>query len=115
MGGDGLLLAVDDEGQRGDPLPRLEARPADEQRRAGADRQLLRERCVEADVQGGCERIGRSRLAALVNYQRLYEYRFRGVDQKAREAVWREIGPFIHARLGSPDRVLDPAAGAASS
>jgi SAM-dependent methyltransferase len=46
-----------------------------------------------------------------VNYQRLYEYRFRGVDQAARAAVWSEIGPFVHRRLGSPDRVLDPAAG----
>jgi SAM-dependent methyltransferase len=46
-----------------------------------------------------------------VNYQRLYEYRFRGVDQSARAAVWSEIGPFVHRRLGSPERVLDPAAG----
>jgi SAM-dependent methyltransferase len=46
-----------------------------------------------------------------LNYQRLYEYRFRNVDQRAREAVWSEIGPFIHRRLGSPDRLLDPAAG----
>src|ERR1044071_3157704 len=46
-----------------------------------------------------------------VNHQRLYEYRFRDVDQHAREAVWSEIGPYVHRRLGSPDRVLDPAAG----
>jgi SAM-dependent methyltransferase len=46
-----------------------------------------------------------------VNFQRLYEYRFRAVDQAARAAVWNEIGPFVHRRLGSPDRVLDPAAG----
>ena len=46
-----------------------------------------------------------------MNFQRLYEYRFRDVDQQAREAVWREIGPFAHRLLGSPDRVLDPAAG----
>jgi SAM-dependent methyltransferase len=46
-----------------------------------------------------------------VNHQRLYEYRFRDVDQQARAAVWREIGPFVHRRLGSPQRVLDPAAG----
>jgi SAM-dependent methyltransferase len=46
-----------------------------------------------------------------VNHQRLYEYRFRDVDQRGREAVWSEIGPYIHRRLGSPDRMLDPAAG----
>jgi SAM-dependent methyltransferase len=46
-----------------------------------------------------------------VNHQRLYEYRFRDVDQRSREAVWSEIGPYVHRRLGSPDRVLDPAAG----
>ena len=46
-----------------------------------------------------------------MNHQRLYEYRFRGIDQDARAAVWREIGPYVHARLGAPDRVLDPAAG----
>jgi ubiquinone/menaquinone biosynthesis C-methylase UbiE len=46
-----------------------------------------------------------------MNYQRLYEYRFRGVDQAARAAVWREIAAYIHRELGHPDRVLDPAAG----
>lgn len=46
-----------------------------------------------------------------MNHQRLYEYRFRDVDQRSREAVWSEIGPFVYRRLGSPERVLDPAAG----
>jgi SAM-dependent methyltransferase len=46
-----------------------------------------------------------------VNYQRLYEYRFRGIDQRAREEVWREIALYLHGRLGAPERVLDPAAG----
>jgi SAM-dependent methyltransferase len=46
-----------------------------------------------------------------MNYQRLYEFRFRDVDQGARAAVWREIAPFIHEQLGRPERVLDPAAG----
>jgi hypothetical protein len=50
-------------------------------------------------------------LTALMNYQRLYEFRFRDVDQTARVAVWREIAPFIHEQLGRPQRVLDPAAG----
>jgi SAM-dependent methyltransferase len=46
-----------------------------------------------------------------VNYQRLYEYRFRDVAQSARRDVWEEIAAFVHAQLGSPERVLDPAAG----
>jgi SAM-dependent methyltransferase len=46
-----------------------------------------------------------------VNFERLYAYRFRDVDQRAREEVWSEVGPFVHRRLGSPDRVLDAAAG----
>ena len=46
-----------------------------------------------------------------IDYQRLYEYRFRGVDQRTRQAVWSEIAPFIHRLMGSPKRILDPAAG----
>jgi SAM-dependent methyltransferase len=46
-----------------------------------------------------------------MDYQRLYEYRFRNVDQDARVAVWREIAIYIHMRLGRPEIVLDPAAG----
>jgi hypothetical protein len=46
-----------------------------------------------------------------MNYQRLYTFRFREVDQAARVAVWREVAPFIHKQLGRPQRVLDPAAG----
>jgi SAM-dependent methyltransferase len=46
-----------------------------------------------------------------VNYRRLYEYRFRDVDQSTRAAVWGEIAPFIHDLMGRPDAVLDPAAG----
>jgi ubiquinone/menaquinone biosynthesis C-methylase UbiE len=46
-----------------------------------------------------------------LNYQRLYEYRFRGIDQGARDAVWREIAAHVYGELGRPDRVLDPAAG----
>jgi SAM-dependent methyltransferase len=46
-----------------------------------------------------------------INYQRLYAYRFRDVDQASREAVWREIARYVHARMGAPAVVLDPAAG----
>lgn len=46
-----------------------------------------------------------------MDYERIYRYRFRDTDQRARVAVWREIAAFVHAQLGSPERVLDPAAG----
>jgi hypothetical protein len=46
-----------------------------------------------------------------VNYKRLYSYRFRNVDQASRIAVWKEISPHVHSVMGSPERVLDPAAG----
>src|ERR1700756_40076 len=46
-----------------------------------------------------------------MNYERLYEYRFRNVDQGARVAVWGEIASYIHEQLGRPGVVLDPAAG----
>jgi hypothetical protein len=46
-----------------------------------------------------------------IDYQRLYEFRFRDVDQSARIRVWDEIAPFIHEQIGRPQRVLDPAAG----
>jgi hypothetical protein len=46
-----------------------------------------------------------------MNYQRLYEFRVRDVDQAARAAVWREVAAHIYEQLGRPRRVLDPAAG----
>lgn len=46
-----------------------------------------------------------------IDYQRLYAFRFRDVDQAARQAVWREIAPVVHRWMGSPRVVLDPAAG----
>lgn len=46
-----------------------------------------------------------------MNYERLYAYRFRDVDQDGRIAVWGEIGPHVHGLMGSPQKVLDPAAG----
>jgi len=46
-----------------------------------------------------------------INYERLYSYRFRDVDQASREAVWREIACYVYTRMGEPEAVLDPAAG----
>jgi SAM-dependent methyltransferase len=49
--------------------------------------------------------------ASGIDYERLYAYRFRDVDQASRQAVWNEIARYIHQRLGEPGSVLDPAAG----
>ena len=46
-----------------------------------------------------------------MNYERIYEYRFRDIDQSARAAVWSEIAPHVHGLMGKPKAVLDPAAG----
>jgi Methyltransferase domain len=46
-----------------------------------------------------------------MDYERVYQYRFREVNQGAREAVWPPIAQFVHDQLGRPRRVLDPAAG----
>jgi hypothetical protein len=52
-----------------------------------------------------------ARPIAGINYERLYDYRFRDVDQAGRQAVWREIASYVHSRMDRPQRILDPAAG----
>ena len=46
-----------------------------------------------------------------MNYQRLYQYRFRNVPQERREDIWGVIADFLYAQLGAPATLLDPAAG----
>lgn len=46
-----------------------------------------------------------------MNYERLYRYRFQGIDQQQRTAVWNEIAPHVYSVMGNPSTVLDPAAG----
>jgi ubiquinone/menaquinone biosynthesis C-methylase UbiE len=46
-----------------------------------------------------------------MNYDRIYEYRFKGIDKAAKQAVWKEISLWIYERMGKPRSVLDPAAG----
>jgi hypothetical protein len=46
-----------------------------------------------------------------MNYERLYDYRFKDIDQARRQAVWREIAAYLYEVLGRPKRVLDPAGG----
>jgi hypothetical protein len=46
-----------------------------------------------------------------MDLERLYEYRFRHIDQGRREAVWGEIAPHVWELMGRPQRLIDPAAG----
>jgi len=50
-------------------------------------------------------------MSSSINFERLYEYRFKGVDQASRQAVWNEISADIFQRMGRPSVVLDPSAG----
>ena len=38
-----------------------------------------------------------------MNYQRLYEYRFRGIDQDARAEVWKEIAVHVGRSYREPN------------
>jgi ubiquinone/menaquinone biosynthesis C-methylase UbiE len=46
-----------------------------------------------------------------LDYERLYNFRFRDVDQGERIEVWKHIAPHVHGIMGSPQKLLDPAAG----
>ena len=46
-----------------------------------------------------------------MNYGRIYQHRFDGIDKVAKQAVWTEISLWIYERMGRPRSVLDPAAG----
>lgn len=46
-----------------------------------------------------------------MNYERIYKYRFQGVDPSKKLGVWRHIAAKVYALMGSPQRVLDPAGG----
>ena len=46
-----------------------------------------------------------------MDFQRLYEFRFREIDQGQRQAVWNVIADDLYVRMGRPQVVLDPAYG----
>ncbi len=46
-----------------------------------------------------------------MNYERIYEYRFKGVDREKKLSTWKIIAEFIYGKLGNPVSVIDPAAG----
>jgi len=47
-----------------------------------------------------------------MNYDRIYQYRFRNVDRATKLATWKILADWLAGKLGKPDIVLDPAAGA---
>lgn len=46
-----------------------------------------------------------------MNYQRIYEYRFKSVNSGQKNIVWKEIATFIHNETNNPKTILDPAGG----
>ena len=46
-----------------------------------------------------------------MNYNRIYEYRFEGVDSNSKKVAWEEISSFLFEKMKNPKVVLDPAAG----
>ncbi len=46
-----------------------------------------------------------------MNYNNVYDYRFKSIDKNLKNKIWKEICIHIHKQLNKPDKVLDPAAG----
>jgi len=46
-----------------------------------------------------------------MNFDRIYEFRFRGIDESKKRITWDEIAEFMYKKLGRPHVILDPAAG----
>lgn len=46
-----------------------------------------------------------------MNYDRIYEYRFKGIDAEKKQRTWQLISEFIQKKLHAPKTILDPAAG----
>ncbi len=47
----------------------------------------------------------------MLNYRRIYDYRFQGIDPSRKFLVWKKIAVFLYEKMGKPQKVLDPAAG----
>lgn len=46
-----------------------------------------------------------------MNYDRIYEYRFKGINRDKKLLTWKIIAEFIYKKLNKPESILDPAAG----
>jgi len=49
--------------------------------------------------------------ARTMNFDRIYEYRFRDIDEDKKKITWEEIARFMYEKLSRPAVILDPAAG----
>jgi len=47
----------------------------------------------------------------IVNYKRIYEYRFKNINRQTKNKIWKVIAEFIYKKLEEPEIVIDPAAG----
>jgi ubiquinone/menaquinone biosynthesis C-methylase UbiE len=46
-----------------------------------------------------------------MNFDRIYQYRFKGIDDHKKRVTWTIIANFIYQQLSKPNSILDPAAG----
>ncbi len=46
-----------------------------------------------------------------MNYEKIYAYRFQGVDPGKKLLTWSVLAKFLYRKLGRPEKILDPAAG----
>ena len=46
-----------------------------------------------------------------MNYERIYNYRFQGIDPGLKLATWKILAEFLYRKLNCPNSILDPAAG----
>ena len=46
-----------------------------------------------------------------MNFDRIYKYRFQGIDDNKKKRTWKIIANFIFHKLSKPASILDPAAG----
>lgn len=46
-----------------------------------------------------------------MDYNRIYEYRFKDVDKHKKRVTWQVIARFLHKELNYPASIIDPAAG----
>ena len=46
-----------------------------------------------------------------MNFDKIYEYRFKNVSAFRKQIVWKEISNFIYLKLNKPDKIIDPASG----
>lgn len=46
-----------------------------------------------------------------MNFQRIYEYRFKDVNHEQKQIVWKEIASYVYDLANRPRTVLDPAGG----